>query len=138
MRTSLMAPLLAVSVALAGCQVPSAAERARLDGLIGHPEVDLLRSYGVPTRSYTAQGHSFLAYESAYSTYDPGFGPWGGFGPYGGFGYGGFGYGGFGYGGFGLGGLGGLPPTYDTFSCVTTFEIVNSRVSAWTLHGDGC
>ena len=133
MRTLFVVSILAAT-ALAGCQVPSAAERARLDGLIGHPEVDLLRSYGVPTRSYAAQGRDFLAYDRSYSTYDPGFGPWGGFGPYGGFGYGGFGYGGFG--GFGF--AGGIPPSYNTYSCVTTFEIDAGRVAAWTLHGDGC
>ncbi len=127
--------VLTAATVLAGCEVPSPAQRARLNGFIGHPEIDLLRSYGVPTRTYTAQGHDFLAYETAYSTFDPGFGPWGGFGPFGGFGYGGFGYGGFGYGGFGFGGI---PPSYDTYACATTFEVTGGRVAAWTLRGDGC
>jgi hypothetical protein len=132
-KPALAATMLLAAASLAGCAVPSAAERARLDALIGHPEVDLLRSYGVPTRNFTAQGHTFLAYDRSYTTVDPGFGPWGGFGPYGFGGYGGFGYGGFG-GGFGAG----FPPSVDTYSCVTTFEIDNDRVAAWTLHGDGC
>ncbi len=136
MRSLIIVTLLAASTALAGCEIPSAAERARLDALVGHPELDVLRSYGVPTRSYNAQGHDFLAYDNSYTTYDPGFGPWGGFGPYGGFGYGGFGYGGFGYGGLGFGG--GFPPSVNTYSCVTTFEIAAGRVAAWSLHGDGC
>ena len=130
-----MTALLAAA-AIGGCAYPTAAERARLNGLIGHSEVDLLRSYGVPTRSYSAQGHTFLAYDTSYTSYDPGFGgfgPWGGFGPYGGFGYGGFG-GGFGEVGFG----GGIPPSVESYSCVTTFEVNAGQVAAWTLHGDGC
>jgi hypothetical protein len=126
-------------VALGGCAYPTAAERARLDGLIGHSEVDLLRTYGVPTRSYAAQGHTFMAYDSSYTTYDPGFGgfgPWGGYGPYGGFGYGGFGGGYGGFGGFGFGG--GIPPSVESYSCVKTFEVNAGRVAAWTLHGNGC
>ena len=136
MRPLLIASTLAAATLLAGCEVPSAAERARLNGLIGHPEVDLLRNYGVPTRTYGANGHTFLAYDSSYSTYDPGFGPYG-FGPYGGFGgFGGFGYGGFGpYGGFGGAFGGGFVENY---TCATTFEVDSGRVSAWSLHGDGC
>lgn len=119
---------------LAGCEVPSAAERARLNALIGHSDTDLLRAYGVPTRTYTAQGHDFLAYVQGWTDVTPGFGgygPWGGFGPWGG--WGGWG------GGYGLwGGYGGFPPTVSSYTCATTFEIVAHRVVAWSLHGDGC
>ena len=134
MRTIVIVSVLAAATALAGCEVPSAAERARLNALIGHPEVDLLRNYGVPTRTYGANGHTFLAYDSSYSTFDTdGFGPYG-FGPFGGFGYGGFGYGGFGT-GFGGGFSNGFSQNY---TCATTFEVDGGRVAAWSLHGDGC
>lgn len=132
--------LVAALLALAGCAVPSAAERARLDALIGKSELDLIRTRGVPTRTFTTDGHVFLAYSSSYTDYSPGFGGYSPFGdgPFGGFGYGGFGYGGFGYGGFGYGGFGGIPPSIDTYSCSTTFEIEQGRVASWTLRGDGC
>ncbi len=129
---------------LAGCAVPSPAERNRLNALIGHSETDLLRAYGVPSRTYSAQGHDFLAYSQGYTDVDPGFGPWGGYGAFGGWGgYGGFGYGGFGgYGGYGGGfyggGFGGIPPSINTYTCTTTFEVVGARVTGWTLRGDGC
>ena len=138
MRSRFLVPALLAAAALGGCEVPTAAQRARLDAFIGHPEIDLLRAYGVPSRSYAAQGHTFLAYQTGYTTIDPGFGPWDGFGPFGYGGFGGFGYGGFGYGGLGYGGFGGIPPTVNNYTCNTTFEIVDDRVAAWTLRGDGC
>lgn len=132
--------LAGVALAVAGCAVPSPAEKARLDALIGHNETDLLRSFGVPSRTYSAQGHDFLAYSQGWDDVTPGFGPWGGYGGFGGWGgYGGGGFGGFGYGGFGgYGGYGGIPPEINTYVCTTTFEVVGGRVAAWTLRGDGC
>ncbi len=135
--------LAGIALAVAGCAVPSPQEKARLDGLIGHNETDLLRAYGVPSRTYGAQGHDFLAYTQGWSDVSGGFGPWGGFGGFGGWGgYGGFGGGGFGYGGFGgglgYGGFGGIPPELNTYSCTTTFEVVGGRVAGWTIRGDGC
>ena len=132
-----------VALAVAGCAVPSPQEKARLDGLIGHNETDLLRSFGVPSRTYSAQGHDFLAYSQGWSDVTPGFGPWGGYGGFGGWGGGfGGGYGGFGggYGGFGggYGGFGGIPPMINTYTCTTTFEVVGGRVAGWTIRGDGC
>ena len=98
-----------------------------------------MRNFGVPTRTYAADGHTFLAYVENESSYFPG-----SFGPgYGGFGYGGFGggFGGFGgygggFGGFGYGG--GFPPTYYSSSCQTTFEVASDKVTSWTMRGDGC
>ncbi len=116
---------------LAACAVPSAAERARLDSMIGQSEAALLRSYGVPTRSYATGGGTFLAYEQSSTEIDPGFGGFDGFGP------GGFGpYGGFG--GFYGEGFGGVPTSVQTLTCQTTFEVAAGKVAAWSLHGDGC
>lgn len=121
---------------LAGCAVPSLEEKARLNALIGHNETDLLRTFGVPSRAYNAQGHDFLAYTQGWTDVSGGFGPWGGFGGFGGWG-GGWGGGFGGYGGWG-GGFGGIPAEIDTYTCTTTFEVVGGRVVAWTIRGDGC
>ncbi len=133
----LAAPLLG----LAACQTPTPAQRRLLDSLIGRPPVEVVRNFGVPTRTYSTDGHSFLAYIEDESSYFPG----SGFG-YGGFGYGGYGgFGGFGgYGGFGgFGGydgfgFGGFPPSYYSASCQTLFEVVDDKVASWSLRGNGC
>lgn len=111
--------------------------------MIGRSETDLVRVYGVPTRTFTTDGHTFLAYiqnESSFSPGTPGFGGWGWGGGWGGGGWGGGGWGGFGgWGGGGWGGgWGGFPPSYYQSSCATTFEVDNGRVSGWNLRGDGC
>lgn len=120
-------------LSLAACQVPSPAQRRHLDSMIGRTPVDLIRNFGVPTRTYTTDGRTFLAYVDNESSYFPGsYGPGYGFG---GFGWGG-GFGG-GYGGFD-GGYGGFGGGYSSTTCQTTFEIAGDKVAAWTLRGDGC
>ena len=135
-RMLALAAVAAPILILAACQVPTPAQRRQLDSMIGRNQVELVRNFGVPTRTYTADGHTFLAYVENESSYSPGSL---GFG-YGGFGYGGFGggYGGFGggFGGFGYGG--GFPPTYYSSSCQTTFEVASDKVTSWTMRGDGC
>ncbi|MCQ8279043.1 hypothetical protein NFI95_11350 [Acetobacteraceae bacterium KSS8] len=126
-------PLLAV----AGCAVPSAEQRRALDSMIGRSETDLLRTYGVPTRTFSTNGHTFLAYvqnETSFSPGTPGWGGWGWGGGWGGWG-GGWGPG---WGGWGGGWGGGFPPSYYQSSCATTFEVNNGVVAGWTLRGDGC
>ena len=130
----LAAPLLA----LAACQTPTPAQRRLLNSLIGRPPVEVVRTFGVPTRTYSTDGHNFLAYIEDESSYFPG----SGFG-YGGFGYGGYGgfggFGGFGgYDGFGFGGFGGFPASYYSASCQTLFEVVDDKVASWSLRGNGC
>ncbi len=115
---------------LASCEVPSPAQRKLLDSMIGRSETDLIRSYGVPTRTFTTSGHTFLAYIDNETSVTPG-----SIGPGWGWGGGGFGFGGFG-GPFGFDG--GFPPTYSQFSCATTFEVDSGRVAAWTIRGNGC
>ena len=132
---------LAALLALSACAVPSPAQRKVLDSMIGRSEPELVRAFGVPSRTFSTEGHTFLAYVENDTSYSPGFGGFygGGFG-YGGYGgFGGFGYGGFGYGGpgYGFGGFG-TPPTFYSSSCSTTFEITNARVASWTVRGDGC
>ncbi|MFT9424846.1 MAG: hypothetical protein ABF570_06910, partial [Acetobacter syzygii] len=53
--------LLVGLLALTACQVPSAQERRRLDSMIGRQTVDVIRTFGVPTRQFTTGNHTFLA-----------------------------------------------------------------------------
>ncbi len=146
-----LAALIAPLVALTACAVPSPQQRKVLDSMIGRSEPELVRAFGVPSRTFDTEGHTFLAYVENDSSYSPGFGGfygggfgYGGYGGFGGFGGGfggGLGYGGgfgpgFGYGGFN--GFGGVPPTFYSSSCAAPFEITNARVASWTVHGDGC
>jgi hypothetical protein len=113
---------IAVLMLLAGCAVPDHAARvAQLNAMIGHNEADLIRAFGVPTRSIVSDGHKFLAYEARTIDIIPGtpaFGGWrGGWGWY--------------YGG-------GFPPEVITRGCDTTFELSQDRVLAWTQRGDSC
>lgn len=144
-RLKTLVPLSAL-LALSACAVPSPAQRKMLDSMIGRSETDLVRALGVPSKTFTTEGHTFLAYVENDSSYSPGGGfgwGWGG----GGWGWGGGGFGGWGggfgggYGGFGggFGGYGGgFPPTYFESSCATTFEINAGRVASWNVRGDGC
>ncbi|WP_264921743.1 hypothetical protein, partial [Tanticharoenia sakaeratensis] len=100
MKTSRLVPFAAL-LALTACEVPTAAQRRQLDAMVGKSEVDVLRQFGVPQRSFQASGHNFLAYIDNQTNYSGGGGwgwGWGG-GPWGG------GWGG-GWGGWG-GGWGG-------------------------------
>ena len=135
-------PLVVPLLVLAGCAVPSPAQRRLLDSMVGKPPVDVVRAFGVPTRTYSTDGHTFLAYidhESGYTPGTPGWG-WGGYGWDGGWGGGGWGGGGWGGYGLGYGGGfgGGIPPSYYSTTCQTTFEVSDDKVASWTIRGDGC
>lgn len=124
-------------VALTGCEVPALQQRKVLDSMVGKNEVDVVRAFGVPSRSFQAQGHTFLAYVRNSVEYSgggwsggAGWG-WGGWGPGWGGGWGG------GWGpGWGWGTS--LPSTAYNLNCQTSFELVNGRVVGWILRGDGC
>ncbi|NVN13809.1 hypothetical protein, partial [Nguyenibacter vanlangensis] len=99
MKYASLLPLAAL-LALTACEVPSPEQRRLLNSMVGRQEVDVIRTFGVPTRSYEAQGHTFLAYIDRETSYSPG-GGWGwGYGP----GWGGPGWGGWGGWGGGWGG----------------------------------
>ncbi|NHO31253.1 hypothetical protein [Acetobacter fallax] len=138
-------PLLAVFV-VAGCTGPTDAQRKQLDALVGKTEVDVIRAYGVPTRTFQTNGHIFLAYIDNQTSYSSGgmgwgWGGWGG-GPGWGGGWGGYGGGwggGWGGGGMGMGMMGGgFPSSYYNTVCQTTFELAGGAVTGWTMRGDGC
>ena len=113
---------------LAGCAYPNPQHVKELNALVGKPEPELLRSYGVPTRTYDTSGLRFVSYQMTRIDSFPGDG----------FGYGGFGYGGFGYGGFGYGGFSGFGPEIIQRDCTTTFELQDHVVKHWSLRGNDC
>ncbi|GAN92007.1 hypothetical protein Gbth_005_008 [Gluconobacter thailandicus F149-1 = NBRC 100600] len=124
-------------LALSACEVPTLQQRQVLDGMVGKSEVDVVRQFGVPSRSYQTEGHSFLAYIENETQYSGG-GGWGWGGGWGGPGWGGWGGGWGGPGGWGGGWGGGFPSTYYNTTCQTTFELVTGHVVGWTMRGDGC
>ena len=113
---------------LVGCAYPDPQHVRELNALVGRTEPDLLRSYGVPTRTYDTSGLRFVSYQMSRIESVPGDG----------FGYGAFGYGGFGYGGFGYGGFGGFGPEIIQRDCTTTFELQNHIVRSYSLRGNDC
>lgn len=123
--------LLLLPFALAACATNTGEERrAYLTSLIGTPEAELVRQFGVPSRSYETTGRTFVAYEERSVDVIPG-GPF--FGGFGGFGYGyGHGFFGPGFGGYAF------PPQVVERACETTFEIGDGRVQSWALRGNSC
>lgn len=124
---TLAAPLLAIG--LAGCVTgPSLAER--MSQFVGQPEQVLVQDLGVPNRTVTVKGVTYMAYIHRSTEYIPGS-----------YGYGPYGYppfmGPFYWGG-GWGGWGGFPPQVATYSCETTFTVVNNLVRSFSLRGNGC
>lgn len=110
--------LLLGALALTGCQVPSKKERRQLDSMIGKQTTDVVRTFGVPTRQFVSGNHTFLAYINQQTDYTMPMSGWGWDG--------------------GWGGMGGGMGTAYTYTCQTTFELVNGIVTAWTMRGDGC
>ena len=107
----LAAALLAMA-ALAACVDTLAQRRAFLATKVGEREIDLVREFGVPTRTYDTDGHHFLAYVETYQVVDPGY--WDPIMPI------------------------MTPPAVYNYSCTTTFEIANGTVQSFTLAGNGC
>jgi hypothetical protein len=138
MKQTVKTLALGCALALGACAYPNPQHVAALNALVGKSETDLVRSMGVPTRTYDTGGHRFLAYSrNRLETIpgDPGFGPWGG--GYWGGGWGGGGWGGGGWGGWG-GGWGGFGPEIVQRDCETTFDLLNHIVQSWSLRGNDC
>lgn len=107
---------------LTACQGLSKKQRQFLNSFIGKPTIDLIRAFGVPNRKFVIDNHTFLAYIHNETDYSMPMSGWG-WGP-------GWGYGG--WGGWGI------PAMAYTYSCQTTFELVNGVVIQWTRRGNGC
>jgi hypothetical protein len=121
-------PLLA-ALALAACATPAGFD-ARMQGLVGLTDSDLVQAIGVPDGDFTStDGRRFLRYDrlgTAGPTPAPSIG---------------FGVGGFGWrGGFGSGvGIGTSFPAYaPPPPCSVTFEMRGGRVAGFSRRGSGC
>jgi hypothetical protein len=108
---------------LAGCAYPSPQHVQALNSMVGKPEVDVVRTYGVPNRTIDTSGHRFLAYSE--SRIDS-------------LGYPGWGYGGCGWGRWGGFYGGGFGDEIVQEQCTTTFELANGLVQSWKLKGNDC
>jgi hypothetical protein len=86
--------------------------KQELAGYVGVSEADLVRAMGVPTRTFEAGGHRFLAYDQTTQTITPPPYPWG-------------------YGA-------GFPAGVVNYTCETTFEIADGRVISTSLRGNAC
>jgi hypothetical protein len=84
---------LALCLVLAAC-ASGPDRRQVLASLVGQPDTEVVRQFGVPTRTYETGGRKFIAYDERRTDLLPG-------GPF---------FGGFGYFGYGRGGFGGFPP----------------------------
>ncbi len=117
---------------LAGCAYPSPQHVAALNAMVGKPEVDVVRTYGVPIRSVETGGVKFIAYsQHRIESFPDGPYGWGG-------GWGG-GWAGGGWGGRGWGWGGGFGyPDIEQFDCETTFELHAGAVKSWSLRGNAC
>ncbi|HEX4261376.1 MAG TPA: hypothetical protein VHY76_09770 [Acetobacteraceae bacterium] len=117
-----VAPTLLV-LALGACS--PGPPRRQLDALIGQSPEQLVRTLGVPARSWQTGGLQFLAFDRRVSALIPGSGPVAQqpfqtpipFSA-----------------GAGLG----TPPEVVSRICETTFEIAGGRAVRWTKRGPGC
>lgn len=113
-------------LALSGCATRTTANfDARLAGLVGRPEVEVITALGVPVRTYDVSSRRFLQYESRRLVGYPGSYPFAGY-PYGRYGYGFY------------GGFGGFPPTIETRECDLTVMLNHGRMQGYTRHGNDC
>ncbi len=106
------------AVLLAAC-TPAIDRPAFLATFVGQPDTEVVRRLGVPSRTYEANGHQFLAYaehRTEVLSAGVGFGGFGFFGPSFGF----------------------SPSEVIDRGCETTFEVVNGRVATWSLRGNAC
>ena len=128
MRHWRMAAALAMALALSACGDPLAAERARLQPLIGQSEQVLIATMGVPTRSIQTGDVTYLAYLRQRPVLIPGTPGFYGPGPYGaGWGMPGF-YGPPGY----------FPPQVIVQHCEATFAVTKGIVDSVAVRGNGC
>jgi len=104
---------------LGGCVNQLAERRAYLNQFIGQPESAVVQAMGVPSRSFQTAGVTYLAYNEHRIDFIPGtptFSPFFFGGAYG----------------------GGFPPQIVQLDCETTFQVVDGKISTYTLRGNAC
>lgn len=118
MRQGAFAQMAGLLLALAGCATgPDLG--TRLAATIGQGEGELVSAFGVPTRTYEADGRKFLQYEERrtqavasdpyFSRFPGRFGPV--FSPY---------------------------PAFVVRSCDITFTLAGGKVASFSFRGEGC
>lgn len=111
------------AIALSACATTAGYEKV-LNSWVGSQELDLVRSWGPPAQAYEAGGSKFLLYSSQRNVYIPGVAPTLRTSVIGTTAY--------------TTAVGGSPASNISKACVTTFELVNSRVASWSYKGNDC
>ena len=110
--------MMACTAMLTGCATGPSRQEI-LQGLVGRPESELLRTFGVPDRVIEANGHKFLAYDDRSLGYEPVLPSYGLWGPFA------YGY--------------VVPATVPVVrGCNTTVEVVEGKVASWSERGTYC
>jgi len=112
--------LLGLGALLGGCVNQLAQRQARLDQFVGHPEQELVEKLGVPARTITTDGVTYLAYDDSRVAWVP---PLPGFGRYGWWYY---------------GPAYNAPPGAIEYQCEATFTVVGGVVKSYVLRGNAC
>jgi hypothetical protein len=106
---------LARCLLLAACSDGGAARMAAMNQFVGQPDQVLIAKFGVPSRSYDADGVKYLAYDEGRTDIIPPppspMGPW-----------------------F----VSPLPPQVIQRWCETTFQVSQGIVRSFTLRGNAC
>lgn len=111
------------AVILSACATTENYEKI-LSAWVGAEEIDLVRQWGAPNRTYEAGGSKFLTYASRQNVYLPGAAPTYQTTIVGKTAY--------------TTQVGGTPGYVIGVACITTFEVKDSRVVAWQWRGDDC
>jgi hypothetical protein len=123
MRKALALAVVALAFVLAGCATTENYERI-LQSWVGRTELDLVRAWGAPQRTYETGGSKFLVYSSGRNVYIAGTPPAYTTTIVGGTAY--------------TSRIGGTPGQVIGMRCQTTFELKEDKVIAWQWHGNDC
>ena len=103
------------AIVLASCAATAGYENV-LSSWAGAQEVELVRGWGQPVKSYEASGRKFIVYESRRSFHLPGTAPFH----------------------TSTGTVSGSPAMDIEMFCSTTFELESSKVISWSYKGNDC
>lgn len=120
MKRTLIAAFLSL---LTGCATTANYEKI-LNSWVGADEIDLIRKWGSPHRTYETGGTKFLTYVSSRNVYLPGTAPTYQTTMIGNTAY--------------TNRIGGTPGQNIGLSCVTTFELRNDKIVSWQWEGNDC
>lgn len=117
-----------LSLALLPLLLSGCATEAKYEGVlqswIGSSELELIQKWGPPQQAYDAGGHRFLTYSSGGNMYLPGTAPTYQTTMVGNTAY--------------TNSYGGTAAMNVQLSCVTTFEVIDDKISSWRWQGNNC